>query len=345
MTATPAMTQAAVMRIGIIGTGVMGTDHARLLGGAVSGAALGAVFDVDRDRARAVAQTIPTARVLADPMELIRADDIDAVLIASSDQTHEEFVLASIAAGKPVLCEKPLAPTVAGCQRILDAEAALGSRLVSVGFMRRYDPGYTDLKRTLDEGHIGAPLILHCVHRNPTAPDGLPSSAVITNSAVHEIDVARWLLGDEIVAATVHTPRPSRAAGGTRDPQLLVLESAGGVLVDVEVFVNARYGYDVRCELVGEDGTVSLDAPPATVLRRDAVIGRRLPGDWRPRFAEAYRRELQDWVDGLRVDKSSRGASAWDGYAATFIAQACVRALESGERQRVDAGTRPALYR
>jgi myo-inositol 2-dehydrogenase/D-chiro-inositol 1-dehydrogenase len=333
------------VRVGIVGTGVMGTDHARLLGSVISGATLTAVFDVDRARAAQVAENIPSARVLADPLDLIRHDTVDAVLVASSDPTHEEFVLASIAAGKPVLCEKPLAPTVAGCQRILDAEEAFGARLVSVGFMRRYDPGYLDLKDTVDSGRIGAPLMLHCVHRNPAAPAGLPSSMLITGSAVHEIDLARWLLGDEIAAVTVHTPRSSRAAGSTRDPQILVLESAQGVIVDIEVFVNARYGYDVRCELVGEDGTVSLDAPAATVVRRDAATGRGLPGDWRPRFAEAYRRELQDWVDGLRTEKSARGASAWDGYAATAVAQAGVAALETGTRQLVDIGPRPARYR
>jgi myo-inositol 2-dehydrogenase / D-chiro-inositol 1-dehydrogenase len=325
-----------VIRVGVIGTGVMGSDHARLLGSVVAGASLGAVYDVDRSRAARVARAVPSARVLGDPVELIRDEAVDAVLVASSDPTHEELVLTCLAAGKPVLCEKPLAPTVDGCRRILDAEEACGARLVSVGFMRRYDPGYLELKATLDSGRIGAPLLLHCVHRNPTAPAGQPSSMLITGSAVHEIDAARWLLGEEIVAVSVHAPRRSRAAGSTQDPQLLVFESASGVLIDVEVFVNARYGYDVRCELVGEDGTVSLDGPAPTVLRSGAEAGYPLPADWRPRFAEAYRRELQDWVDGLRVDKAPRGASAWDGYAATAVAQAGVAALESGVRQRVE---------
>jgi myo-inositol 2-dehydrogenase/D-chiro-inositol 1-dehydrogenase len=335
----------SAVRVGIIGTGVMGADHARLLHGAVSGASLTALFDVDRERAAVVASGAPGARVMADPHDLIRDSEVDAVLVASSDPTHEEFVLASIAAGKPVLCEKPLAPTVDGCQRILDAEARLGARLVSVGFMRRYDPGYVDLKATLDSGRIGVPLVLHCVHRNPTAPQGLPSAAVITNSAVHELDTTRWLLGEEIVAVTVHTPRRSAVAGSTQDPQFLVLESASGVIIDVEVFVNARYGYDVRCELLGEQGAATLDAPAATVLRGAGVAGRGLPADWRPRFAEAYRRELQDWVDGLRADGTPRGASAWDGYAATLVASAAVAALESGSRQPVQLPARPALYR
>jgi myo-inositol 2-dehydrogenase / D-chiro-inositol 1-dehydrogenase len=322
-------------RVGVIGTGIMGTDHARLLAHVVSGASLGAVFDVDRARAQAVAASAPSVRVHDDPYELIRSDEIDAVLVASSDATHEDFVLASIAAGKPVLCEKPLAPTVAGCRRIVDAEAVAGRPLVTVGFMRRYDPGYIELKQVLDRGELGRPLMLHCVHRNPSSLVGLPSSVLITGSAVHEIDITRWLLGEEIVAVTVHAPRSSRLAGNKRDPLLLVFETATGVVVDVEVFVNARYGYDVRCELVAEEGTVELDAPTPTLVRRAGAAGRALAGDWRPRFAEAYRRELQDWIDGLGTG-TIRGASSWDGYAATAVAEAGVTALESGSPQKVE---------
>ncbi|MEU4623416.1 Gfo/Idh/MocA family oxidoreductase [Actinoplanes sp. NPDC023801] len=320
----------AVKRIGIIGTGIMGADHARLLTGAVSGASVGGVFDVDADRAGGVAARSGGARVFADPHTLIDDDDIDAVLIASSDATHEEYVLACVSAGKPVLCEKPLAPSAGACARILEAEAAHGSRLITVGFMRRFDPGYTALKAMLDDGAVGAPLMIHHVHRNPAAVPGLPGSALITNSAVHELDITRWLFGEEIVEVAVHTPRPSTRAGGTRDPQLLVLTTESGILADVEIFVNARYGYEVRCELVAEEGTVTLDAPPPTSLRRGGLHARELPADWRPRFAEAYRLELQDWVDGTH-----RGASAWDGFAATFVAEACVAALDSGERRTV----------
>ncbi|WP_243706083.1 Gfo/Idh/MocA family protein [Micromonospora sp. KC721] len=332
--------------VGLIGAGVMGADHARLLSGSVSGARLGGVCDVDETRARRVVEGTG-ARVLPDPFALIADDDIDAVLVASSDPTHEAYVLAAIAVGKPVLCEKPLAPTVDGCQRIIDAETAYGSRLVTVGFMRRYDPGYVELKQALDDGVIGAPLVLHCVHRNPANSPGQPSAAVITNSAVHELDVSRWLLGEEIVEATVHTPRPAAAAGGTADPQLLVLRTASGALVDIEVFVNAGYGYEVRCELVGESGTVELGMPSPTVQRRAGVIARPLAMDWRPRFAEAYRRELQDWVDSVRLVAPaafSPAATAWDGFAATYLAQACVRALETGAPVTIDLPSRPKLY-
>jgi myo-inositol 2-dehydrogenase/D-chiro-inositol 1-dehydrogenase len=149
---------------------------------------------------------------------------------------------------------------------------------------------------------------------------------LITSSAVHEIDVSRWLLGEEIVAATVRAPRSTRQApDGLRDPQLVLLETASGVLIDIEVFVNARYGYDVRCELVGETGTLRLDEQVAP--------------DFRVRFATAYRRELASWVRGL-----NGAPSAWDGYAANAVADACLASLASGERTAVELARRPALY-
>jgi myo-inositol 2-dehydrogenase/D-chiro-inositol 1-dehydrogenase len=331
--------------VGIIGTGVMGADHARLLAGMVSGATVGAVFDVDRERASAAIARIPGTRVLDDPLALIKDADVDAVLVASSDESHERFVLACLGAGKPVLCEKPLAPTAAACLRLVDAEVALGRRLVSVGFMRRYDDGYLELKRTLDGGLIGGALMLHCVHRNVSAPDGWPSDMLITASAVHEIDISRWLLGEEIVAASCYRPRRSQLVSGkTQDPQFLVLETVSGATIDVEVFVNAQYGYDVRCELVCEQGAVALGQPSTAVLRRDGAESRGVARDWRDRFAGAYRAELQDWVDGIVVD-DARGASAWDGYAASAVAESCVTALESGRRTPVHLAAKPPLHR
>jgi myo-inositol 2-dehydrogenase/D-chiro-inositol 1-dehydrogenase len=321
----------------------MGTEHVRLLNEAVSGAEVGAVFDADTARAESVAARCD-ARVLDDPMVLIKDEALDCVLVASSDGTHEQFVLSALAAGKPVLCEKPLAPEPAACLRVLAAEQEAGQRLVSVGFMRRFDPGYCALRGELGSGGIGAPLLLHCIHRNARATS-TASSALISGSAVHEIDIARWLLDDEPESITVHTPRASRQAGGIQDPMLLVVRLRSGVLLDVEVFVNAGYGYDVRCELVGETGTVSLDAPSATVRRGAGFQGRAVAGDWRDRFEEAYRRELQDWADAVRAGESSHAASAWDGYVATAAADAGVRALSSGRTEEVALAEQPVLYR
>jgi myo-inositol 2-dehydrogenase/D-chiro-inositol 1-dehydrogenase len=139
-------------------------------------------------------------------------------------------------------------------------------------------------------------------------------------------------------------PRPSGRSGGTQDPVMLVLTTASGALVDIEVFVNAGYGYDVRCELVGETGTAALDSPPPVMRRSAGRAGREVAPDWRPRFAEAYRRELQDWVDCVADRRPAAGASAWDGYVATAVAAGGIQALESGSPQRLDLPDRPELY-
>ncbi|PZS36785.1 MAG: inositol 2-dehydrogenase [Pseudonocardiales bacterium] len=331
------------VRTGVIGVGLMGAEHARLLSEVVSGSEVTAVFDVATARAEAVAADCG-ARVFDDPMVLIKDDSIDAVLIASADKTHEQFVLACLAAGKEVLCEKPLTPDAAGAVRIMAAESELGRRLVTVGFMRRYDPGYLDLKAALSCGDLGPALLMRCVHRNASSVV-VPSAVLISGSAVHEIDVARWLLGEEVVSVSVHLPRASTRAGGMQDPMLLVFATASGVLVDVEVFLNAGYGYDVRCEVVAESGTMLLDSPAPTVRRASGSTARAVPGDWRDRFGEAYRSELQDWVDAVAAGERPRGASAWDGYAATVVAEAGIRALESGHAQDVVLCDQPALYR
>jgi myo-inositol 2-dehydrogenase / D-chiro-inositol 1-dehydrogenase len=311
--------------VGVIGAGMMGTDHVRTLTAAVDGAQVAAVADADPARADAAA-ALGGARTFSDPHALIADPAVDAVVVASFDATHEEFVLACIAAGKPVLCEKPLATTAEACLHVIDAEVTGGSRLVSLGFMRRFDPGYVEIKTGLENGGVGDVLVVHCAHRNAVAPPIYTSEMLITSSLVHEIDIMRWLLQDEIVAATVRAPRSSKQApSGLRDPQLVLLETAAGVLIDVEVFVNARYGYDIRCELVGETGTLRL--------------AEQVSPDFRARFATAYRRELDCWVQGL-----TDGPSAWDGYAANAVADACLKSLASGERAEVELADRPALY-
>src|SRR5215218_6976458 len=220
---------------------MMGQDHVQRLATSVPHAKVVAVSDVNVDQAKRVGESV-AARVYSDGHELIADDGVQAVLIASPGSTHEEFTLACIAAGKPVLCEKPLAPTIDACVRVLEAEAAAPRRLVQVGFMRRYDDGFRALKERLDDGQVGRALLLHCRHRNAAPPPGFTTDMMITDSVVHDIDVTRWLLGQE----------------GLADPQMVLLETSEGVLVDVESFVSCQFGYDIRYELVGETGTLSL---------------------------------------------------------------------------------------
>lgn len=332
------------IRVGVIGTGGIGTDHALKLAQAISGSTVSAVTDIDRERAERVAADVGGARVVADGFELIKADDVDAVVIASIGETHAAFTLACIEAGKPVLCEKPLAPTTPECVRILDAEVAHGKRLAIVGFMRRYDPGYGQVKASLDSGAIGDALILHNIHRNPAVPESFTSFMTMTDSMIHEIDTTRWLLGEELATVQVIPPkRTTKAFPHLQDPQFAAFTTESGILSTAEFFANCQYGYDVRCELVGSEGTASLLNP---VVAGQVISGSDLtvvPPNWRVRFGAAYAAELQAWITGL-LRGEIVGPSAWDGYAATRVTEFGVEAVKSGQRVAIDYIAKPDLY-
>ncbi|MEY5101026.1 MAG: hypothetical protein RJA36_3745 [Pseudomonadota bacterium] len=333
------------LKIGVIGTGAIGQDHIRRIQQTLTGAEVVAVTDINLEQAAAAArQYAPRAQVFADGETLIGSPSVEAVLVTSWGPTHEAFVLAAIAAGKPVFCEKPLATTAEGCRRIVDAEIAHGRRLVQVGFMRPYDAGYRALKKTLDDGLVGEALMVHCAHRNPSVGDSYSTPMAITDTVIHELDVLRWLLQDDYVSAQVVYPRKTRRASShLADPQIVLLETARGVRIDIEVFVNCDYGYDIQCQVVGETGIASLPEPSAIPMRRSARSEQAILTDWKQRFIAAYDVELQDFINGVAQARLG-GPSAWDGYAAAVAADACVLAQGNGQIVPIRMPGRPAFY-
>ena len=325
------------LRVAVLGVGTMGSDHARRLQRSTAGARLVAVSDADPDRARAVADELG-ARAVADPLRAVADPEVDALLVATPAATHEELVLAALAAGKPVLCEKPLTTTPESSLRVVEAERALGRNLLQVGFMRRFDAEYEQLRALVASGELGRPLFLHCVHRNASTPPNFSSEMLVLDSLVHEVDIARYLLGEEITAVTVLRPRATSAAPpGLQDPQFVVMETASGTQVDVEVFVNTTYGYEVRTELVAERGSAMTGLGVGLVRRTPAGWGGAIPGDYRERFAAAYDVEVQRWVDAVHRGTTD-GPGAWDGYAAAAVCAAGVESLRTGRRVEVHLG-------
>jgi len=333
------------LNIGVIGCGMIGRDHTRRLQQVLAGAQVVALSDVNQANAESVQKDFaPDARIYATGEELIAAPEVHAVLVTSWGATHEPYVLAAIAAGKPVFCEKPLATTADGARRIVEAEVAFGKRLVQVGFMRRYDAGYLALKDAVEK-HTGAPILVHAAHRNPAVPEAYTTPMAIHDTMIHEIDVFRWLLNDDYVSARVLYPRnAARSHSKLRDPQVVVLETAKGVLIDVEIFVNCAYGYDIQCEVVGEDGVASLPEPMTVDMRLGAKRQSTILTDWKDRFVASYDVELNDFI-GAASTGGAIGPSSWDGYAAAVTADACVAAQErAGEAVAITLPARPALY-
>lgn len=332
------------IRVGIIGAGNIGTVHARNLAGSVAGSAVTAIFDVAGTSATALAAELG-CRVAASLEDLITGDDVDAVVIASPDALHSEHALACLAARKPTLCEKPLAPTLGEAQRVLDAEVAIGERLITLGFMRRFDPGYVALKAEIGLAGIGSPLMVHNVHRNAFFAYGLTTEGTVTNAAIHEIDINRWLLDDEYTRVQVIMGQTApEVPEGQRDPLFIVYETERGVVVDIEAFMTARYGYEVTCQVVASDGVSDMGDGGYITRTTQRVRGQAIPEQWLGRFRDSYRIEMQAWVDSLRGRTGPVGASLWDGFAATVAADAAVNSLSSGTWEPVDLPPRPDVY-
>jgi myo-inositol 2-dehydrogenase / D-chiro-inositol 1-dehydrogenase len=332
------------LKIAVIGTGIMGTDHARLFAEDLPHVELHTICDASEERAKSTADLFGVRNVMTDAFKAVTNPDIDAVVIASPDDTHAPLTIAAIQAGKHVLSEKPLSPSSQECMQVMDVEQRLGRRMVQVGFMRRFDPSYSEMKATLINGTVGQAVMLHCYHRNVTAPANFTGQMAISNSAPHEFDAARFILDEEIAGISVFQPK-STDTTKTGAPVFMVLETASGRLVNVEINNNAHYGYDVRAELVGELGSVFLRAPVHSETHTNLSAKLAYAPDWRPRFAEAYRLQNKAWIQSILTDKPSPvGSSAWDGYCATRISETGVKALASGQRERIELITKPALY-
>ncbi len=333
------------VNIGIIGTGMIGTTHARRLTSSIAGSRVTAVTDVDTARAAAVADEVG-AQAVSDPKELVRRDDVDAVLIATPGFSHPEYVLDTLTTGKPIFCEKPLATTIEDAEAVVRAEAELGKRLIQVGFMRRFDPGYREVKDAIDSGTIGTPLLAHMIHRNAQPGPGFGDAEVMNDSLSHEVDAARFLFGEEIVAVNHYTARTTpNAPEGLHDPSILVMEMESGGIVIAEAFMASTFAYEVRCEVVGSSGTAELTNPRVSRITTVGKTSESIELDWEARFADTYRIEVQAWVDSLLAGGPAVGPSAWDGYAVTLVTATALQcAANGGARTPIEMMEKPSLY-
>ena len=332
------------LAVGLIGAGGMGMRHAENLHRHVAAAHMAAAYDLATERAEQVA-ALCGAAVYDDPLRLIRDERVGAVIIASPDATHAGLVRECLRWGKPVLCEKPLATSAADAAGVIEAECALGRRLVSVGLMRRFDPYHVAVRQAVASRQLGRPILYKGTHRNAAIPYDSRGEVIVTNSAGHDIDAVRWLLGQEIEEVYVRGVRSHATfSADTTDLLLLQMTLTGDCLATLELYVAAEYGYEVSAEIVAERGVVATGQPDNAIIRAAQTRAVAVPVHWLDRFQEAYVAELSQWVDAIQSGQPFAGASAWDGYAALLVTDACVESLRSNSPVTVRMPARPSLY-
>ena len=267
------------LKIGLLGAGRIGQVHASTIATRVPSAQLVAVADVNEAAAQACAAKyrIPTAS--ANPLDVINDPNVDAVLICTTTDTHVTLIEAAAKAGKHIFCEKPVAMTLPEVDRALAAAAKAGVQL-QLGFNRRFDANYARVRHAITSGEIGEPHILHIISRDP-APPPLAyikvSGGIFVDMAIHDFDMARFLIGSEVeevyVQADVRVD-PAIGQAGDVDTAVTMLRFKNGVIGTIDNSRKAAYGYDQRVEVFGSGGAINTNNnyPNNTVLSNAAAV-------------------------------------------------------------------------
>lgn len=328
------------VRIGLIGAGRMGATLARHVAYSVGGADLLAIADPGQQQLAEMQQLFDNVDTYSDYNQLLGRSDLEAVVIATPTNTHVDVVKAAAAAGKHIFTEKPLALTIERCDEAIAAVKASGVKL-HVGFMRRFDPAYLSAKQKIDAGVIGRPIVFKSIGRDSWRPTvefarRENSGGLMMDMGIHDFDLARWLMGSEVVRVYSEGGcllYPELADVGDIDNATINLKFANGAVGDIEISRSGVYGYDVRTEIVGSEGSLligRLQQTDTLFLRPNSIAHDTIPG-FMDRFADAYEAEISDFVSALREDREV-AVGAEDARAATAIGVAATLSLDE-ERQ------------
>jgi myo-inositol 2-dehydrogenase/D-chiro-inositol 1-dehydrogenase len=322
------------VRVAVVGVGGMGSFHARTLA-RLTHVELVAVADPIVDNANRLAAELGCLAD-ADPYRVAGDGGLDGVVIASPDHTHADLAVTALEAGLWVLCEKPLATTLADAWRVVDAERAIGERRVQLGFMREYDPAHVQLMATLAE--LGPIDAIRAVHRNTNATRR-PIAQIVGQSMVHDIHSVRFITGAEI--RSVHAFGAGAADGSFRHT-LAVCQLDSGAHAMVE-FDDAGFAYDVSVEVLAQHGDVLTGPPTRAVKRSQGNTEIHLGNDWFAWFGDAYRAQDRAWTDSIS-ERVATGPSTWDGLVAHAVVEAVLASLATGTTVEVEPLERPGIY-
>jgi scyllo-inositol 2-dehydrogenase (NAD+) len=326
----------ARLKVGLIGLGRLGKVYARDLATRIPETRLTAVADTAEGVASQIADEYDVPRHFTDPMDLLDAADVDAVVVVTPTGTHRAVVIAALERGKPTFCEKP--PALSLDEGLaMKAAADRTSVLLQIGFMRRFDAGYAQARRLVDSGAIGAPVLFKSSSRDPFPPsveyaDPRSSGGMIVDMGIHDFDLARWFMGEvaQVSAIGGVLAYPELGRVGDIDNAVVSLVFADGRLGQVDLSRNGIYGYDITTELLGTKGTVRigyLRETPLLVMTRNHVAHDTVPY-FMERFERAYTVQLQDFARNV-LNGSVPSIGIDDGIEALRIGLAATRACRS----------------
>jgi myo-inositol 2-dehydrogenase / D-chiro-inositol 1-dehydrogenase len=330
------------LRVGLLGTGRIGSMHADLLAHRVPGTALTAVHDIDPAAAAATARRLGVAAV-SDPGELLGRPDVDAVAICTSTDTHVELIEAAAAAGKAIFCEKPVSLDREQVDRALHAVESAGVPFM-VGFNRRFDPAHRSVRDAVASGAVGDVHLVRITSRDPEPPPmayARVSGGIFLDMTIHDIDMARYVTASEVVEVAAHGAvriTPELGELGDVDTATVTLVHENGALTTIDNSRRAVYGYDQRVEAFGSAGLAASENPPAhTGLVRTAAetSGARLHHFFLERYTESYLLEWEAFATFVREGGRSP-VPGEAGRAALLIGLAAGRALRERRTVPVD---------
>lgn len=309
--------------LGVIGLGRLGSSYARYLNGRINGAHLVAVSDVNEEAVSSLAAELGVSRKYSHYQDLIADAEVEGVVIVSPTSTHQEIVAVAANQGKAIFCEKPLSISLTAAQEMQRVVEQTGV-FFQMGFMRRFDKGYLAAKRKIEEGEIGTPVVFKSSSRDPYRPsleylDPAHSGGLFIDCGIHDLDLGRWYMGD---IASVYSiggtlAYPEMKAIGDIDNAITSLYFTSGALGTIDLSRNGVYGYDIRTEILGTEGTLKigyLRETPILMMNKKGITHDTVPY-FTERFEQAYISQLQDFVENVREQKPPSVTCA-DGVAA-----------------------------
>ena len=323
------------LNIGVIGAGRLGALYARYFLGRISGAKLVAVADINEELARSFATANNVPHWHKNYRDLLAHDDVDAVVVVATTQAHKDIVVDSARAGKAIFCEKPLSLSIDEAQEMKETVEQTGA-FFQLGFMRRFDNGYVAARRSIDSGSIGVPIVFKSSSRDPYRPtleylDPQNSGGLFTDCGIHDIDLARWLIGEikSVYSIGGVLAYPEMKEIGDVDNAIVTLRFQKGPVGVIDLSRSGVYGYDIRTEILGTKGTLKigyLRETPLMVLTKDGVTHDTVPY-FMERFEQAYVTQLQNFVDNV-LNQREPPITCDDGIAALRVTLAATRSLK-----------------